>query len=213
MDCHPQILGTPIKEIHYFARDLVHWDVLGREERLRRMREHLGWIINDQNHSYIEKNMRWFADFLMDVDGPQWFANLFRNRKNDVYCSEFSNLTSLIRGDEWKRVAEVSNHVRVLYTIRNPLYRYWSHMKFHYSLFDHNLDLKTLTTEEYKRIILSDDFWKHGNYSSFIEDAKKNLDPDEFCVMRFEDFRVKGDRGNGSEGMAGLCGPDGDFEG
>ena len=35
-------------------------------------------IINDQNHNYIEENMRWFTDCLMDADGPQWLANLFR---------------------------------------------------------------------------------------------------------------------------------------
>lgn len=186
---HPQIVVTPIKETHFFAQGYTHWDILSAQDRLDRFREHFAGTTLETGMGAVVDDLAWFKRFLPGPVDARWFANLFPDRSPDNYCADFSNWTALVRNQGWRRMRVTAEKLRVIYTIRNPTERYWSHLKFFLQMCDPTRGIDDLSASDITTMLGGDDFRAHGEYSSFIANARAHLAEDELMVFHFEEFR------------------------
>ena len=186
---HPELHSTPIKETHFFSREFWTWGLATREGRLARVRDYSGWLTPDYDHATVCRELKWIADFLSDPVDAAWFARLFPRRDEAVYCTDFSNLHGLLRGDDWLKVRAASPHLRVLYTLRNPLHRLWSHAKWQFIVDGRMDEIEGATVETFRRVMEDGGVDRHGEYAAFIAGARQHLDPSELRIAVFDDFR------------------------
>jgi hypothetical protein len=191
---HPFISTTILKEIHYFARGHVPWDVLSDSDRIRKISDYFansGPFAKsiDYNIDNALNDIDWFKKYLdgnLDID---WFINLFGNAGEDAYLSDFSPFTCLIDENRLDYILSSTNKLRILYIIRNPLERYWSHFNFHKSIFSPTDNLHDYTVSAFSSELRSSDFYQHGRYSFFIKKMKNRLNQRQYCIKSIEDIR------------------------
>ena len=132
LDRHPELFFTFEKEIHYFHHAYLGSDVLREQRRLENARNRYTVFNPSVARAAAARNrLRWTANYL---DGPVddiWYRNLFVYRNAEQYCCDFSNLYALLDETAWRRVVGIADRLRVLYTLRDPVKRLWSHIKFH----------------------------------------------------------------------------------
>lgn len=202
---HPQILSSPVKEIHFFARNCAHWDVLSRNDRVNRFKEYASWQNSESEVESLVYDLNWFRQYLVDPVDDTWFANLFPARSSHNYCTDFSNLTALLDGRQLRQIRESVENLRIIYTIRDPVQRYWSHINFHTSMTNPMFRLEDLSVESFRRILHTDDFKRHGQYSRFILSCRAHLDKSEFLLIKYEDLHHDRHKGIGEiESFLGL---------
>ncbi|MEL7344675.1 MAG: sulfotransferase [Pseudomonadota bacterium] len=135
LDSHPDVFFSLEKEIHYFYARYVDRNVLRDQVRLENVRsKYLRIDPATSSAEAVRKRLRWSAAYL---DGPlddDWYRGLFQFRRAERYVSDFSNLYALLPAEAWSKIANRTEHLRVLYTMRDPIKRLLTgdfEMKFH----------------------------------------------------------------------------------
>jgi Sulfotransferase family len=189
LEDHPDIYLTPLKEIHYFAHLHSPVKVLDENGRREAMKFYFTWVNADLANEILISNLKWFEQYLESPLNDAWFYNLFRNRRGKKYCAEFSNLLAICNDDVWPHIDSLCENARVLYTIRDPLMRLWSHTRFQAQLSGVFDRMPEWGETEYSNFIHSGDILRHSAYSDTISKLRRNLEPYQFIVLYFEDFR------------------------
>jgi Sulfotransferase domain len=189
LEDHPEIFLTPVKEIHYFAHIHSPIQFLDKNGRIEALKTYAAWLSGDINTDLLKHNLRWFDMYLDDPVNDAWFYNLYKNRGSKRYCTEFSNITSILDDEVWTHVKGITNNLKVLYTLRDPFMRLWSHARFQASIEGKFDSLPQWTEAEYRAFIQSGDMLRHCFYSRTISTLRRNLEPYQFLVLCFEDFR------------------------
>lgn len=188
---HPQVYFCPEKEIHYFAHAYVEDEApLGVAQRLQRARAHA--TIDPERHSVENARLRllWTANFLSEPVDDLWYRNLFAFRGRQIWMADFSNLYSLLEPDAWCRIKGDTKRLRVLYTMRDPLERLWSHLKFHLA-FTGDRDAMVSLGPDTARDLLSRPFmWKHFEYGDAVRRLRGGLGENELQLGFFEDVHA-----------------------
>ena len=193
---HPEIYFTPEKEIHYFA------NVTGLENQLshrNRIIKLLG-IMNryaQQNPSFIASRVaeiEWYSHYAKKEElDDAWYVKLFENSGRAI-CADFSNLYCQMQTSGWDRVRRVCRRVKVVYTLRNPIERIWSHYKFHLKWTGQENLVLANGFEEYRRTLEKPFFWNNVRYATNIRRLRENLKERELKILYFEDFRAEPER-------------------
>jgi hypothetical protein len=187
---HPQLLFTPEKEIHYFYAKYVDKNLLNRRHRLRKFNGYISRInpkrsdIND-----VGKLLHWLGAYLASPVDDYWYRNLFYLENRHKYGCDFSNLQALMPADAWPRISGLAGRLKVVYTMRRPIDRLWSHIK--YSLESENKTdvLAHWGPKEFEEFCRRPHMWNHVEYGKAINRMKSGLKPDQFKVIFFEDVR------------------------
>jgi len=135
---HPSLYFTPEKEIHFLSEYYLKSGVLNDENRLRNVK---GKLANTNiKHIGIYRMMcRWCAMYLEGKIDFKWYDRVFSLNKTKTYNCDFSNLSCHIKAEDWADLR--SNYdVKVLYILRDPIKRLWSHIKFHHQFSGKKLD-------------------------------------------------------------------------
>ena len=171
---HPQIDAVPVKEVHYFAQHHTNYRFLSFQERLNRLGEAALWLGVGQPDDARAK-LRWFCAFLADPVDDAWLAALYRDPRGPTWCAEFSNLNVLLPPAGWQHVHRTAERVRVLYTLRNPLERLWSHTRFHLA-FTHRLNCLTEWGEsDFRHFLALPEIADHAHYAHVLGLLKREL--------------------------------------
>lgn len=192
---HPMIAVPKIKEVHFFAPASLPWDPLADEARIQALVNYF-----DNNGPYVKhapelaeaarNDLEWFHNYLSGPIDLPWLRSLYGQAAPDHYISDFSPFTSLGDQNDVKRICDSSHNRRLIYLIRNPVDRYWSHYNFHKSLFSPGEDITGYNESFYADELAGADFALHGQYYRFIEMAQSVLEPHEFLVLPIEDCRA-----------------------
>ncbi|MCB8836483.1 sulfotransferase [Aurantimonas sp. VKM B-3413] len=189
LELHPEIYFTPEKEIHYFAHAYMQDGTpLSAQARLARARQYIG--IDPQNNTTagVRARLLWTANYLSEPVDDLWYRNLFTFRGRKTWCADFSNLYAHLDEPAWKRVRGGVDRLRVIYTMRDPIKRLWSHAKFH-SQFIGKADEVTHWTPEVAEAFLRRNFmWKHAEYGQTVRLLREGLATDELRVFFFENL-------------------------
>lgn len=188
---HPEIFFTPEKEVHYFANVGGIENQLNHRKRLLKLKAVLEKF-GKGNPVFIAENIEvidWYVNYAgaKQID-DEWYQNLYKNAGSRV-CSDFSNLYCQMELDGWERVRKVAKNIKVIYTLRNPIDRIWSHYKFHLKWIGKETEVLDLGVEEFENIIDKKYFWVNAQYAKNYSGLKSALSEDELMLLYFDDFR------------------------
>ena len=189
---HPEIYFTPEKEIHYFANRHGIEKQLSHQNRLQKMK----YKVDDIAHGNLKflathiEEIAWYAEFARPSKiSDEWYESLFRFKKEERYCCDFSNLYCQMDKRGWDNVRKVSKNIKVIYTLRDPLKRLWSHYKFHMLWVNREDEALDAGFEHFKELLDKHWFWVNAEYMENYNLLKENLNEDELMLLYFEDFR------------------------
>jgi hypothetical protein len=188
---HPEIYFTPEKEIHYFAHAYVPGEKhLNPQARLRRAEETAA-IDPERNHpAGVRARLLWTANYLSDPVDDLWYENLFSFRRRQTWCADFSNLYAHIPPEGWSRILGRFDRLRVIYTMREPVERFWSHLKFHMQVIGKAHEIADVTPEWTWEFLNKPFIWKHGEYGEVVRRLSACLPPEALRIYFYEDVRA-----------------------
>ena len=186
---HPEIYFTPEKEIHYFAHTYIPGTVpLAPKNRLSRVQSYIAIDPRHNSTAGARSRLLWSANYLSDPVDDLWYANLFTFRPSGAYCTDFSNLYAHIEKPGWEHIRNTTNTLRVIYTMRDPIKRLWSHAKFHAQFVGESQAIFDWTPETVEAFVRRDFIWKHGEYAETVRRLRGALPREELRVYFFENI-------------------------
>lgn len=189
LDRHPDIFFSFEKEIHYFYAAYVDRDVLSDRNRLANVRDKYLRIDPDRMHaSGVRNKLHWASNYLDTPVDDIWYRNLFVLRRHEAWAADFSNLYALLPADAWRRIAARVGELRVLYTMRHPLRRLWSHVKFHLQVTGRSEDLDRWGPDEFRRFARKPFIWDNAEYGRALRRMREGLPEDVLMPVFYEDI-------------------------
>ncbi len=192
MERHPDLHFTPEKEIHYFYHRYVNSDVLSQSRRLQLVKDrHLDGIDpKTANINRIRLKLHWVTSYLDEPVDDFWYRNLFSFPRKEKYACDFSNLHAQLPAEAWPMIAANCENLRVLYTLRHPLKRLWSHVKFHLQ-FTNNLEaMDDWRPADFRKFARQSFIWINAEYGEVLRKMKAGLSPEMLMVIFFEDLHA-----------------------
>lgn len=191
---HPDIHFTPEKEIHYFANKIGIENQLSHRNRIVKLKSVLEKTA-DGNPKFISQNLEeisWYSEFALEKEiSNAWYENLFRFNAEKKYCADFSNLYCQMDPSGWDNVRKIARNVKVIYTLRDPLERLWSHYKFHMKWINREDEALDAGFKNFKNLLDQHFFWVNAEYVKNYKLLKQSLNDEELMVLYFEDFRER----------------------
>lgn len=189
---HPDIYFTPEKEIHYLANIVGIDNQLNHRMRLLKLKE-IMQLNAKGNPKFISQNVDdifWYATYAQAKNiNNHWYESLFSLNNAKKYNADFSNLYCQMDSDGWDNARKVSKNIKVIYTLRDPLKRLWSHYKFHMKWINREDEALEVGFEHFKELLDKHFFWINAEYGRNYKLLKSNLKNDELMLLYFEDFR------------------------
>ena len=189
---HPELHFTPEKEIHYFYHRYVDSGTLNDRRRMEEARGRYLFRFDPANANVdrIRQNLHWVASYLSGPVDDFWYRNLFINMRRETYGCDFSNLYALLPAEAWPRIAADCDRLRVLYTLRHPVRRLWSHVKFHLQVSNGLESLKSWTPEEFEAFARQPFLWNNTEYGRALRNMKAGLAPEMLKAIFYEDLHA-----------------------
>ncbi|MEO1238895.1 MAG: sulfotransferase [Pseudomonadota bacterium] len=187
LDRHPDLFFSLEKEIHYFYAVHVNPSVLSEETRLRNVRDKYLRIDPAKSRANaVRQRLHWASNYL---DGPIddiWYRNLFVFRRQERFAADFSNLYALLPPEAWRHISGSVGELKVLYTMRNPVKRLWSHVKFHLQVTGQSDALNTWGPEQFRAFMRKPFIWENAEYGRALRSMKAGL-PDGALLPAFHE--------------------------
>lgn len=189
---HPEIYFTPEKEIHYFANAVGIEKQLNHRNRIMKLKPILEKYAKG-NPMFISQNIdeiAWYANYAQPKKiSNEWYESLLSLNQDKKFCADFSNLYCQMDKDGWDNVRKTAKNIKVIYTLRDPLKRLWSHYKFHMKWVNREDEALEVGFEQFKELLDKHFFWVNAEYARNYRLLKENLNNDELMILYFEDFR------------------------
>jgi hypothetical protein len=191
LDRHPDIFFSEEKEVHYFAQVHGIENPLCLQKRIARFQKFAaGLDANRYNPRWLRHRLDWFSRWLNDPLDDEWYAAIFKRKKDQKYAADFSNLTALLDDPGWEHVRRVAGEVKVLYIMRDPLHRLWSHVKFHAQYTGKAEQLANYTPAEFEAAARAPYMWRNSEYGHIVARLKRHFNEDELKLVFFEDIHA-----------------------
>jgi hypothetical protein len=192
LERHPALHFTPEKELHYFYHRYVNDRHLSEKRRLESAKNRYLFRFDPEtaNIDRIRGNLHWVASYLDRPVDDFWYRNLFHMRDAETWACDFSNLHAFVPGDVWPRIAADCDRLRVLYTMRHPLKRLWSHVKFHLQVTGGLHFLDEWGPEDFERFARLPHIWDNAEYGAVLRRMKAGLKEEERKVIFYEDLHA-----------------------
>lgn len=189
---HPELHFTLEKEIHYFYHRYVNDTQLNESARLNSARNRylLRFDPEKANVDRVRENLRWVAAYLDRPVDDFWYRNLFNLRQTQVYACDFSNLNAHLPAEVWPRINAQCDKLRVLYTMRDPVKRLWSHTKFHLQVTDQLDKLDTWAPRDFEKFIRRKHIWENAEYGAVLRRMREGLPEDSYKAIFYEDMHA-----------------------
>jgi sulfotransferase family protein len=128
---HPEIYMPPKKEIHYFdgspkysSRNLPRFTTMDNiENRIKYLKDLIKRRLDDEK--------KWYYRFPSNKYNDRWYESLFRSADKTAKCGEITPDYAILEKEDVKRVYALIPKVKIIYTMRDPVDRAWSHFKLH----------------------------------------------------------------------------------
>ncbi|MEM8576510.1 MAG: sulfotransferase [Pseudomonadota bacterium] len=189
---HPQLHFAAEKEIHYFYHRFVDSQQLNERRRLQNARERylLRFDPKTANIDMIRHNLRWVTSYLDRPVDDFWYRNLFYPRPHQKFVCDFSNLNAHLPAEAWPVIADKCETLRVLFTMRHPVKRLWSHTKFHLEVSGQLDKLQSWGPEDYRAFLKLPHIWPNAEYGAVLRRMREGLSPEQGKVIFYEDLHA-----------------------
>lgn len=130
-----------MKEIHYFDRSAKYPStnvleqenlftrVISRDKSCKLWRRQLARDFGGALLGLDRERLKWCTRFYLSHISDEWYQNLFRFRDEPV-IGEITPAYSMLKESDVLLVKKMLPDVRVIYLIRDPIERAWSHVRF-----------------------------------------------------------------------------------
>jgi Sulfotransferase family len=191
LDRHPDIYFSDEKEVHYFAHVHGILEALTLANRLGQFRQFCSVVREEKyNARWMRRRLNWYSRWLNEPVDDRWYADLFADKRDEKYVADFSNLTALLGDEGWQHVHRVAGEVRVLYIMRKPLDRLWSHVRFHAQFVGKASELPNWGVAEYEDFARKKHIWQNAEYGHIVATLKRNFNDEELMIAFFEDIHA-----------------------
>ncbi|MDD9720303.1 sulfotransferase [Sulfitobacter sp. PR48] len=190
MASHPELHFTPEKELHYFHYKYGQEAILSNERRLQNATARVLSRIDPARSDIhqVRRNLRFLDAYLNEPINDIWYANLFRAKRRGTYSCDFSNFSALLPAQAWPEIAANCDKLRVLFTMRDPMDRLWSHVKFHLQVTGQVDKLDTWSPEEFRTFARRPFIWDNCEYGVALRKMTAGLRPEMLHVQYYEDL-------------------------
>ncbi len=196
LDQHPEIFFTYEKELHYFYATHVRRDVLSETARLENARRKFLAIEPGKSRSRaVRDRLRWVANYLDEPVDDHWYRSLFVLRRNQKWAADFSNLYAHLPIEAWARMLSRTGDLKVLYVMREPLERLWSHVKFHLQHTGQEDALDHWSPTQFEAFLRQPFIWENSEYGQVIRRLRAALPAHALHFAFHEDIHAD-PRGN-----------------
>lgn len=186
---HPELFFTPEKEIHYFHHRYVDKSMLSDKRRMQEANNrYLRFNPHLDDIATMRESLHWISSYLANPVDDLWYRTLFADLREQTYACDFSNLYALLPTEAWQRIALDCDQLRVLYTLRNPIKRLWSHVKFHLQFTGKIDELETWSPEDFRTFAQQSFIWNNAEYGYNLRQMKAGLPEGALKVIFFEDL-------------------------
>jgi hypothetical protein len=158
---HPEVWMPPEKELHYFSRSVRYpsrshlacshflplrflWPNRANRSYQYRLFKSFSKVINNFS---LEKTA-WYFNYFFGAHDDQWYASLFPDKNTNIIRGEITPAYSILKLEDVKHISEIMPNLKVIFFMRNPIDRMWSHIRYEMTKNSYNDDLKNLTPEE-----------------------------------------------------------------
>ncbi len=167
----------PIKEIHYFDRKYKQ-NKLHFTKRFSNFKSYVDCVkICVLNFNKIN----WFYNWYFNNYSDKWYVSLFKSKKIQ---GEITPAYSILSIEEIKRLKKVANPQKILFIIRNPVDRAWSHYQYLIQR-GKKIDKKNLI-KEIKSFMLSDEQRERSNYIQIINKYRTFFKDEDIYILFYD---------------------------
>lgn len=182
---HPQIFVTPVKEIHYFDHLQGLTQHLGDRKRRSRLRKYLQKLAFQWNrHDELRRQWSWWRHYRAGPLDDAWYASLFAERDGRTFAGEATPEYALIGEAGFRHLARLAPDARVLYILRDPADRTWSHVL--HLCRARRLDAARLTPEALLAIAREPRVETLSDYASTLDALDGVFSPSQLLVLFYE---------------------------
>lgn len=184
---HPELFLTPVKEIHYFdhVRGITqHLSDPKRRSRYRKYHQRM-WT---QLHRFAgyRAQWAWYRDYMRSPIDDEWYAALFRHRGAKRFAGEVTPEYAIIGRDGFEHIRRLAPAARVLFIMRNPVTRAWSHALHHCRA--EGLDATRQSPAALINILGQPHFQALGNYPDTLDNMRAAFPPEQTLTLFYEDM-------------------------
>lgn len=174
---HDDIWMPPLKELHYFDRDICYpspsflfsksleerlkgqepHNILFREKMISVTSQHLS--AND-----FQKN-QWLAKFFFGEYNDKWYLSLFTDGAEKLK-GEITPSYSIINIEDIRKIKNLFPHLKIILVLRDPVERAWSQTRFYMT---HNKLSLDSSISKIKKFIDSPVQSARGNYKKILQ--------------------------------------------
>ena len=190
---NPGVWAPPIKEPHFFFSKYGWFDRLTPDAR-RMQRDKEAEIFGAPAGFAPDFEAEWFSRFLTGEADETWYRSLYAAAPAGAWACDFSPSTSLISPEGWRAVAGFAPEVKVIYLMREPRERLWSHIKFHASYVGKGEAFPSLSLEDIHDWIEEANLLEDGRYGTHLHGALKKLPRRDVLAVDFARISVEPDR-------------------
>ena len=194
---HPQVHFSWLKEIHYFSHQANISNSLRPENRENRGRNKIVKLGRQLRQNKISQEefrdgIAWYKNYMVGELSDAWYQNLFeaeKMRDAEQFCADFSNLSCFLDEAGWSHVRSLTENLKVIYILRDPVKRLWSHYKFHLLFIDHDgKETPDKDIELFSKFIARKQNIRNAKYSENIGRLRESLHESEFQIFYLDDF-------------------------
>jgi len=189
LSSHPDIHFSYEKELSYFSY-IHNEDSKFFLSDANRMDKITGFI-NIANTTHID-NMRdimhWSCNYLSNPIDDQWYKNNFSFQGNKKFSADFSNLYAHLDVAGWNHIKSVTKNLKVIYIMRNPIDRLWSHVKFQLEIDGRLDDARSWTKDQLYQYANVEHILRNAEYTRIVKTLNKNLNDQQLLILFYEDI-------------------------
>ena len=184
---HPDIDCTPVKEVHYLYASHCENYLMNEDARLMTIKYNINRIIDTDSVRKTTEKLEWCKKFISSPVSDEWFSGLYARPQSHIYCAEFSNLNFMLPDEGWHHVKQINEEQKIIITLRNPIDRLWSHVRYHSGLIGKFDDIKNMNKDEFSHFLEEHQFWKLGRYAKVISTVRKHFRDEDIIILIHED--------------------------
>jgi hypothetical protein len=191
---HPEIWVPPAKEIHYFDRNpsypspsVLYPDnpisrLLGSGYWSREYRKRVTRAI--RNHWRSGTALRWYLRYYLMPVNERWYASLFREGRDRIR-GEFTPAYAMLEPLDIMKVRRMMPDLKIVYTLRNPVERAWSHFRMLVKGGELRADI---SLERFREWVDSPEQALRGSYRKTIENWSNAFGRERVYVGFYDDI-------------------------
>lgn len=190
LSSHPEIHFSYEKELSYFS--YIHNNkeskfFLSDENRMNKINGFIN-IASTTNIDNMRDVMYWSCNYLSNPIDDHWYINSFSFKGNKKFSADFSNLYAHLDVAGWNHIKSLTHNLKVIYIMRNPIDRLWSHVKFQLEIDGRLGDAKSWTKEQLYEYANVEHILRNSEYTKIIKTLKNNLKDQQLLILFYEDI-------------------------